>query len=382
MVCAVDVADSQSAATAAIVHDFFVQDGGAERCAIEFARLLPAATIHTSFFDERTFGERIASERVRTWPLQRVLRPTRRFRSLLPLYPLWFSMLDLRSADLVLSSSVAFSKAVRTSPRALHVSYVYTPLRYAWDLERYLARSSYGLGARIGARTLRPALQRWDVLTARRPDVLVAISEEVRGRIRRLWRRDAELIYPPVDTASIPLSETDDGYYLVAARLLAYRRVDLAVDACKMLGKELVVVGEGPERPRLEVASKGARVRFLGYVDRERLLDLFARCHAYLLPGVEDFGIAPLEAAAAGKPVIAYRGGGALETVAQGTSGVFFDRPDARSLADAMQELEAMSFDPLAIRRHAERFDRTIFLERWRQLLGQLGVDPRLYSGA
>ena len=368
--------------SAALVHDFFIQDGGAESCAVEFAHLLPGATIHTTFFDERTFGERISPQRVRPWPLQRLVGPSRRFRSLLPLYPLWFSILDLRSADFVLSSSVAFSKAVRTSRRALHVSYVYTPLRYAWDLDRYLAGSSYGLGARVGARTLQPLLRRWDLATAHRPDVLVAISEEVRGRIRRLWGREARVIYPPVDTAAIRLSDTDDGFYLIAARLLGYRRVDLAVEACKLLGKELVVVGDGPERQRLEAAAAGTHARFLGYVDRAALVDLFRRCHAYLVPGIEDFGIAPLEAAAAGKPVIAFRGGGARETVRDGATGVFFDRPDASSLAAAIERLDTLELDRRVIRNHAERFDTSVFLSHWRELLGQLGVDPRLYPPA
>ena len=366
----------------ALIHDFFVQDGGAERCAIELARLLPTATVHTSFFDERTFGDRIAPERVRPWPLQRVFGPTRRFRSFLPLYPLWFSILDFRPADLVVSSSVAFAKAVRTSPRAVHISYIYTPLRYAWDLDRYLAGSSYGVVARIGARTAQPLLRRWDRMTAHRPDVLVAISDEVRRRIRRLWRRDARVIYPPVETSEITLSASDDGFLLVAARLLAYRRIDLAVEACRILGRELVVVGDGPERDRLEALATGSKVRFLGHIGRSALLDVFARCHAYLLPGVEDFGIAPLEAAAAGKPVAAYRAGGALETVVEGVSGVFFDRPDARSLAEAIERLDATAFAPEELRRHAQRFDTAVFVDSWRRLFAELGVDPQLFSPA
>jgi glycosyltransferase involved in cell wall biosynthesis len=369
-------------ARSALVHDFFVQDGGAERCAIHLAQMLSQASVHTTFFDRETFGSRISPERVHTWPLQRLLGPTPRFRSLLALYPLWYSLLDLRGAELVLSSSVAFSKAVRTSSRALHVSYVYTPVRYAWDLDRYLEGSSYGLAARIGARTARPLLRRWDRLTSKRPDVLVAISEEVRDRIRRLWRREARLIYPPVDTNEVQLSRRDDGFYLVAARLLAYRRIDLAVEACRALGRELVVVGDGPERERLQALAADSNVRFLGHVDRRTLLDLFARCHAYLLPGVEDFGIAPLEAAAAGKPVIAYRGGGALETVREGVSGVFFDEPNHRSLVGAMEQLDDLRLEQATIRRHAERFDTAIFLDNWRQLFAELGVDPQLYSGA
>ena len=365
---------------AAVVHDFFVQDGGAERCAIELAALLPSATVHTTFFDTRRFGDRIDPARVRTWPLQRALGPTPRFRALLPLYPAWFSMLDLRAYDLVVSSSIAFPKAVRTSKSALHVSYVYTPMRYAWDLDRYLAGSSFGLPARAAARVARPLLQAWDRRTGRGPDVVVAISEEVQRRITRLWGRESRLIYPPVETEAIALSTRDDGFLLVAARLLAYRRVDLAVEACRLSGRELVVVGDGPERGRLEALAAGGRTRFLGHVPRAQLLDLFGRCHAYLLPGLEDFGIAPLEAMAAGKPVVAFGGGGALETVVDGVTGVFFERADARALADAIVRLDTIDFDRQAIRDHAERFDSRTFRARWRELLGELGADPALYD--
>ncbi len=363
-----------------IAHDFFIQDGGAERCAIEFARLLPDATIETTFFDRERFADRIDPGRVRTWPMQRLLGPTRHFRALLPLYPVWFMTRDLRDHDLVLSSSVAFCKAVRTRRDAVHVSYVYTPMRYAWDLETYLAGSSLTLPSRIAARTIRPLLRRWDVLTARRAGVVVAISETVRDRIRTAWGREADaVIYPPVDTAEIPVSDRDDGYLLVAARLLAYRRVDLAVAAATRLGRELIVVGEGPVRDRLQ-ATAGPSVRFLGQVDRATLLDLFARCHAYLVPGEEDFGIAPVEAMAAGKPVVALRAGGVRETVVDGVTGAFFDEPVVDSLIDAVERLGGLDLDRSTIRRRAEEFDRLVFLDRWRQLFKRCGVDPALYA--
>ena len=363
-----------------IVHDFFVTDGGAEACAVEFTRLLPSATVQTSFFDATRFGDRIDPSRVHTWPLQRILGPTPRFRTLLPLYPLWFGRLDLRRAPLVLSSSIAFTHAVRTSPGALHVSYVYTPMRYAWDLDTYLSGSSMGVGSRVAARTIRPLLRRWDAATARRPDVVVAISETVRDRIRACWGRTAdEVIYPPVDTNGIAMTDRDDGFLLVAARLLAYRRVDLAVLAASRLGRQLVVVGEGPERARLE-AMAGPTVRFLGHVDRPTLVDLFERCHAYLVPGVEDFGIAPVEAMAAGRPVVALRAGGVRETVVDGETGVLFDEPTVESLVEAIELVDRTMWDRAFIRTRAEGFDLTVFLRRWQELFGRLGVDPALYS--
>jgi glycosyltransferase involved in cell wall biosynthesis len=300
-------------------------------------------------------------------------------RPFLPLYPTWFERMDLTRYDLVVSSSIAFAHAVRSAPSARHISYIHTPMRYAWDLDTYLRGSRLPLPARIAARLLRPSLQRWDRRTAGRPDVLVANSRTVQDRIRHLWDREAEVIYPPVDTQEIPLSTQDDGFLLVAARMLAYRRLDLAIAAATRLGRALVVVGDGPERARLEAAA-GPTVRFTGWVDRAALVDLFARCHAYVVPGVEDFGIAPVEAMAAGKPVIAFRAGGVAETVADGTSGVLFDRQEADALADAIERLDDLSSSPTVIRERAMAFDTTVFLDRWRALLARLGVDPFLYS--
>lgn len=364
----------------AIVHDFFIQDGGAERCAIEFSRLMPQASIETTFFDAATFGDRIDPNRVRTWPLQRLLGPTTRFRMLLPLYPLWFSLQDLRDRDVVVSSSVAFSKGVHTARSAVHISYVYTPMRYAWDLDTYLAGSSLSLAARVASRTIRPLLQRWDITSARRPDVIVAISETVRDRIETtLHRRVDEVIYPPVDTSELALAMSNDGYLLVAARLLAYRRIDLAVEAATRTGRKLVVVGDGPERGRLERLA-GPTVQFLGHVDRGSLVDLFQGCRAYLVPGEEDFGIAPVEAMAAGKPIVALRAGGVRETVIEGVTGVFFDRPEVESLTDALTFLESQSWDAQRIRAQAERFDTSIFVRRWTSLLTRLGAGSLLDS--
>jgi len=363
---------------AAIVHDYFVQDGGAERCAVEFSQLLPGATIHTTFFPERRFRDPIDPARVRAWPVQRLLAPTERFRALLPLYPAYFGALRVRDG-LVISSSSAFAKAVRTSPGALHIAYVYTPMRFAWDLDGYLEGSSVGLGQRLGARLARPLLQRWDRATSQRPDLLIAISQAVQERIARLWRRPSEVIHPPVDTDAFPLSARDDGFLLVASRLLAYRRLDLAVEAATALRRDLMVVGDGPERRRLE-SMAGPTIRFRGPVPRSELQELVARCHAYVLPGIEDFGIAPVEAMAAGKPVVAFRGGGALETVIEGLSGVFFDQPEARSLAEALERLDAFTFHGPAIRENARRFDVEVFRQKWSTLLTREGVDPHLYS--
>jgi len=357
----------------AIVHDFFVADGGAEQCAIEFAHMFPMASVHTTFFDADRFGARLSPERVRTWPLQRVPRARSHFRALFPLYATYFSAISV-DADLVLSSSIAFSKAVRTREDAVHLSYVYTPMRYAWDLDTYLSQSSYSVPARAAARLLRPTMQRWDRWTARRPDGVVAISRTVAERIERTWKRDVDaVIYPPVRVDEIPFTGRDDGFLLVAARLLAYRRIDVAVRACTALGRELIVVGEGPELRRLE-ALAGPSVRFLGHVDRQALLDLFTRCHAYLTPGIEDFGIAPVEAMAAGKPVIAYGSGGVTETVEDGVTGILVDRQHPDRFADAIRRIDDLRIDPSVLRERARRFDATRFRSEWEAFLHRRGL--------
>lgn len=363
----------------ALVHDFFVTDGGAERCAIEFASLLPDADIFTTFFDRNRFAGAFDAARVHPWRLQGLLGAPAWFRSLLPLYAAYFMTRDLGSRALVLSNSIAFSKAVKTSPSTMHIAYVHSPMRYAWDLDRYLDGSSLGRLSRWGARAVGPVLRRWDVATAQRPDVIVANSRTVQDRIKRLWGRDSELIYPPVDVARLPLGTRDDGYLFVAARHLAYRRLDLAVQAARMTGRRLIVAGSGPEGKRLRSLA-GPETTFVGHVGSDELWDLFARCHAYLVPGIEDFGIAPVEAMAAGKPVVAFRAGGATESVVEGVSGVFFDAPSADSLAGALDQLDSRTWYPADIRRSAERFDRLVFRQSWRDLFGRLGVDATMYT--
>jgi glycosyltransferase involved in cell wall biosynthesis len=361
----------------AIVHEYFIQDGGAERCAIEFAELLPAATVYTTFFDAARFGNRLPPHRVRTWLIQRLVGPTRHFRSLLPIYPIYYSLLRIPRASLVISSSIAFTKAVRVAPGAVHVSYVYTPMRWAWDLDTYLEGSSYSWSSRLAARTIRPVLQHWDRRTGRRPDIVVAISSTVQDRIRQRWGRESELIYPPVDVAEIPATGEDEGFYMVAARFLAYRRIDLAVAACSKLGRPLVVVGDGPERASLEAVA-GPSVQFVGHVDRARLVRYFQTCRAYIVPGVEDFGIAPVEAMAAGKPVIALGRGGAAETVIDGETGLHVADSTVDAFAAAIERSERITWDSARIRSRAQEFDRSVFVARWTQLIERLGLERHL----
>lgn len=357
----------------ALVHDYFVQDGGAEAVALELAAMFPDAPVHTTYFERAKFGGRLDPRRVRPWPLQRVFPPSPWFRPLLPAYIANFSRLEIPASRLVLSNSSTFARAVRARPPAVHVAYVHTPLRFAWDVETYLAKSSFPRAAKAGLLIGAPFLRRWDRWAGRRPDAVVANSVNIQRRIRKVWGRDSSVIYPPVDVAGSRLSTADDGYYLVATRLLAYKRVDLAVQACARLGRELVVVGDGPERARLERMA-GPRTRFEGHVDRARLLELLDSCHALITTGAEDFGIMTVEAMAVGKPVVALAAGGTLETVIDGKTGILFEPATADALAGAIERLEASGLDPAAGRARAMEFDTSVFRARWSHMLAELGL--------
>lgn len=370
------LAGSDRRARAAIAHDWFYQPGGGENVALELARMLPGADVYTSFADQPSAAE--LGRRLHTWPLQRLVGPTRRYRYLLPLYPLWFGTLDLRGYELVISSCSGFAKGVRTSPSSPHVAYIHTPLRYAWQRDTYLRTSSLPWAARASARLLHPVLRRWDRAAARGPDVLIANSVSIQRQIQDVWGLPSEVIHPPVRLDDIPISVQDDGYLLVVSRVVAYRRLDLIVEAARRIDRPVVIAGDGPEIAKLR-ALAGETVRFVGAQDRAGVRDLLARCHAYVVPGDEPFGIAPVEAMAAGKPVVAFRAGGALETVVDGTTGALFDEQTPDALADAVDRLDRLSFDPAVIRRNAERFSPDVFRRRIGEVLRGLNVDPSLY---
>jgi len=243
----------------------------------------------------------------------------------------------------------------------LHICYCLTPTRYVWDLEAYLDREQFGRGVRAAARLVAKLYRRWDYAAAQRVGQFIAISTEVQARIQRIYGRESTIVYPPVEVAArfAPSDVTDD-YFLVVSRLVPYKRIDLAVQACTQLGLPLIVGGQGRDRARLE-AMAGPTVQFIGYVPDEDLPDLFARCRAFIFPGLEDFGITPVQAQAAGRPVIAFRGGGALDTVIPGKTGLLFAEPTVESLAGVLQTFDDAQFDPAVLRAHAMQFDSAVF---------------------
>jgi glycosyltransferase involved in cell wall biosynthesis len=363
----------------AIVHDWLVSMRGGERVLESLCRLFPRAPIFTLRYKPRAISAEIAAHEVRTAfidPLARLLPlGAADFRMLLPLFPWAIESLNLGDFDLVVSSSHAVAKGAIAAPGALHVSYVHSPMRYIWEAAGDYAPSvPGGLVGRAAFAALSRYLRRWDLASTERVPVLVANSVYTQERIRRVYGREAEVIEPPVDTARFarvpdPPAANGDPVYLCVSALVPYKRVELAVRAFASGRRgRLVVVGEGAERARLERLA-GPNVELRGRVDDDELLRLYAASSAVVHPALDDFGIVQVEALAAGRPVVAFAAGGALDSVRDGETGVLFAEPTPEALGAALDRLEGLAFEPARLRAAAERFDRTAFERRFGALV-------------
>jgi glycosyltransferase involved in cell wall biosynthesis len=336
--------------------------------------MFPGAPVYTSMYWPDAMPAAYRQWDIRTTWMDRLPGVHRHHQPYLMFYPLAFGGLVLNGYDLVISNKSAFCLGVQTPPDTRHVCYCLTPTRFVWDYQTYVDREQVGGAARWLVQPFLGWLQRWERTAAGRVDAFVAISDEVRDRIRRLYGRESVVIYPPVraqrfapargQASTFPQGD----YFLIVSRLIPYKRIDLAVQAFNELELPLWIAGDGRDRASLE-AMAGPNVRFLGRVSDEELCQLMAGCRAFVFPGVEDFGIAPVEAMAAGQPVIAYAGGGALDTVVEGITGVFFHEQTATSLAKAVRRLDGMTFDGATIRAHAEQFDVSAFKAGLREFL-------------
>jgi len=342
----------------ALVHDFLVSMRGADRVFQEIADLYPGADIFTPIYDEQGTEGRFAHRTVNTSFLQR-LRPTSRtFRALLPLYPAAIESFDLAGYDLVISSSSAWAHAVICDEDATHVSYCHNPFRYAWN-ERHRSLEERDPVTRFALRALFRRWRTWDWVAAQRVDRYVTNSATTQQRISAYLGRDSRVVYPPVDTHRLTPSGQIGDYYMVLSELLSHKRIDVAVDAFNRLGLPLVVVGGGPDRRRL-AGNAGPTISFAGRAPDAKVEQLLVGCRALVMPSVEEFGIAAVEAQAAGRPVIAAKAGGAIETIVDGATGRLWTG-SVDELVDAVKEFDALGADPDACVANARRFDAAVF---------------------
>jgi glycosyltransferase involved in cell wall biosynthesis len=356
----------------ALVHDYLNQRGGAERVFATIAEAWPEAPIFTALYDERALGDLFPSRRVRASYLARLPFANRYFRALAPLYPRAFETFDLQSFDAIVSSTTAWAKGIRVPANAVHVCYINTVSRFAFASGDYVPAL---------ARPLIGSLIAWDREAATRPTRFVANSRNVAERIRRYYGRDCDILHCPVDLERFSVGRGEGEYFLVAARLLPYKRIDLAIRAASLANVPLLIAGTGPAERALRELASGTTTTMLGYVSDQRLSELMGNARAAIVPGEEDFGLVPLEAAAAGRPTIAYRGGGALETIADGETGVFFDEPTSESLAAAIRSFDPSRFDRQRLRAHAERFAPAQFVGRLRAIVERVYGENVTYTG-
>jgi glycosyltransferase involved in cell wall biosynthesis len=356
-----------------VVHDYFTQLGGAEKVAEELYNMLPEADLFATVALKNRMPPSLQVVPIYTSWMQKLPKMSEYYRLYFPLYPLAVSSMDLSAYDLVISSSSGYVKGVRANPDAIHVCYCHTPMRWVWSFDSYSSRESFGTGIRTVLPALIRGLRSWDEGAARQPDHFVANSKTVAARIQRAYGRSAEVIVPPIDIKRFRLSKEQDDYYVVLSRLVPYKRIDLAVSACTLLGRNLIVIGSGSAMQSLE-AQAGPTVKFVGRASDADVEYYASRCRALIFPGEEDFGMAPLEVAAAGRPTIAYRAGGAIDTVIENVTGVFFDKQTTENLAEGIERFERLEWSSSSLRKHAEGFSTEVFRERFASFLRRIGV--------
>jgi glycosyltransferase involved in cell wall biosynthesis len=354
----------------ALVHDWLTGMRGGEKVLLALARLFPEAPVFTLVHLPGTVAAELESRKIHTTFVQRLPRVETRYRHYLPLFPIAAATLDLSSYDLVVSSSHCVAKGVVTRPGAVHVCYCHTPMRYVWDrYDDYFGPGRLRGAARRFVPFAAEGLRAWDVATAHRVHRFAANSAFVAARIHRFYGREAEVIPPPVDVEFFtPGPDRPGRFDLVVAALAPYKRLDLVLEAYRGTGRPVTIVGSGPEEASLRRQAP-AEVTFAGRVSDERLRELYRTCRALVMPGVEDFGIAPLEAMACGRPAVVYGEGGGLESVIPGRTGLVFSEPSAASLRAAIDRLEAVGFNRETLRTQAEAHGPVVFASRFRNFV-------------
>ena len=361
----------------ALVHDWLTGMRGGEKALEPICRALPDADLFTLVHVPGAVSQTIEARRVHTSLIQQLPMVRRYYRQYLPLFPLAIEQFDFSGFDLVVSFSHCVAKSVITPTGVPHLCYCFTPMRYAWDqFDAYFGPDRIGRPASALLRPIMNRIARWDAATSDRPSRYLAISQYVAGRIRRYYNREATVVYPPVDTDFYRPDATAPGrHFLIVSALVPYKRIELAIDACRRLGAPLRIIGDGPERPALERYANGS-ARFLGRLPDDEVRRQYREAAAVILPGEEDFGIVPVEAQACGRPVVALGRGGALETVLDGVTGVLAADLTADAMADALDRVSRMPVDTVAIRRHAETFSTDAYLSGFTTALQETVAAP------
>lgn len=345
----------------ALVHDYLVQYGGAERVLECFAELFPYAPIYTLIYDKEAMHGVFAGKDIRTSYLQRIPLARKKHRMFPPLMPQAIEQFDFSKYDIVLSDSSSFAKGIITDPETLHICYMHTPMRYAWDdCQKYTQEFGFPNFIKKIVPFAMNYIRIWDRSSADRVDSFIANSNFVAKRIRKYYRKDSVVINPPVSVNNFYIEENRGDYFLMVGRLIAYKRHDIAIKAFNELGLPLKIIGRGPEMNRLKKMA-GKNIEFLGRISEEKLPVYYARCRAFIFPQEEDFGIVAMEAMASGRPLIAFRGGDIPEHMEEGRAGIFFDRQDPADIVAAVKKFRDGDYDPQYIRSKALKFDKSVF---------------------
>ena len=363
----------------AIVHDWLTNMGGAEQVIINFKRIYPDAPVYTTFYTPEKLDDELKNINVKTSVLQGK-KPVYNHKKYFPLMPLAFSKFNMKDYDVILSSSSSCAKGVKKGKNAIHICYIHTPMRYAYEYKYEYTKGMNPI-KKFLVNILLFFMRIWDKNNNKRIDYFIANSSEIQRRVKKTYTRESVVINPPVRCKLFNISETDGDYYFIVSRLVPYKRFDLAVQACKELGKKLVIIGDGPERKKLEeIANGDENIIFLGRQSDETVRKYMSECKALLFPGLEDFGIVPVEAQACGRPVIAYGKGGVLDTVIDEQTGVLFKEQTVESLKDAILRFEQMKFDKQKIRKHALEFDEEVFQKKIKEFVEKVSENNENFS--
>jgi glycosyltransferase involved in cell wall biosynthesis len=360
----------------ALFQDYLAQNGGAERVTEAIHQTLPEAELHTTMIVPERLSPYLKELEIKTTWMQSLPAKAMFYRHYFFLYPFAVESARLEKYDLIVSSCSGYAKGVRRGENSVHVCYCHNPMRWVWRFPEYMQREAFSRPVKAALQMMTKGLKHWELRAATRPDYYIANSHIVAKRLKAAFGVNATVIEPPIVTSRFWISREIDDYYLILSRLNPYKRIDLAVEACTRTGRRLLVVGDGPDRERLKTLA-GPTVTFLGRQSDTAVNRYASRCRALIFPGEEDFGMAPLEVNAAGRPVVAYDAGGATETVIEGLNGVLFAEQTVESLVGGLERLEVQAWDPQAIRRNAQRYDIHVFQQRLLDYLYQVSPAVR-----